>query len=139
MSIRADVEKLKTGVRELRKFGLMVGGVFVAIGLLFLLRHKSSYPIFLGVGSTLIGFGAIWPCALKYIYIAWMALAFMLGFVTSNVILMLFFFLLVTPIGFLVRLLGKDFLARKWDKQAGSYWIACAKETKTAATYERQF
>jgi hypothetical protein len=139
MSIRADLEKLKTGVRELRNFGLTVGGVFVAIGVLFLLRHKSSYPIFLGLGSTLILFGAIWPRALKHIYVAWMALAFTLGFVMSNVILTVFFFLLVTPIGLLARLFGKDFLARKLDRPAASYWIPRAHETKTAESYERQF
>ena len=139
MSIRADLEKLKTGARELRKFGLMVGGVFVAIGLLSLLRHKSSYPFFLGLGSTLIVFGAIWTRALKCIYIAWMALAFTLGFVMSNVILTLFFFLLVTPIGLLSRLFGKDFLARKLDRPGASYWISRARETRTAESYERQF
>src|SRR5947208_13133347 len=139
MSIRAELEKLKTGVRDLRKFGLMVGGVFVAIGVLSLLRHKPSYPIFLGLGSTLIVFGAIRPRALKYIYIAWMALAFTLGFVMSNVILTVFFFLVVTPIGLLSRLLGKDFLAQKLDKPGASYWISRADETKTAENYERQF
>jgi len=139
MSIRADLEKLKTGARDLRKFGLMVGGVFVAIGVLFLLRHKSNYPIFLGLGSTLIVFGAIRPRALKYIYVAWMALAFTLGFVMSNVILTVFFFLVVTPIGLLSRLFGKDFLARKLDKPGASYWIPREHETRTAENYERQF
>jgi Saxitoxin biosynthesis operon protein SxtJ len=139
MSIFADFKKLKTGPRDLRKFGLTVGGIFVLLGLLFLLRHKVRSPYFLGVGAALIAFGALWPRALKSIYIAWMALAFTLGFVMSNVILTLFFFLLVTPIGLLARLFGKDFLARKWDKEAASYWIPCAKETKTAQSYERQF
>lgn len=139
MSIRADLEKLKTGVRDLRKFGLTVGAVFVAIGIVLFLRHRPSCPFFLGGGATLILLGALWPRALKYIYIAWMALAFTLGFLMSNVILTLFFFLVVTPIGLLARLLGKDFLARKLDQQATSYWIPCAKETKTAQSYERQF
>ena len=139
MSIRQEIRELETGPRELRKFGLMVGGVFVAIGVLFLLRHKPSYPFFLGLGSTLIVFGALWPRALKHIYIAWMALAFTLGFVMSNVILTLLFFLLVTPIGLLSRLFGKDFLARKLDKHGASYWIPRAHETRTAENYERQF
>ena len=34
MNIRDDIRQLKTGPRELRKFGLMVGGVFVVLGLL---------------------------------------------------------------------------------------------------------
>ena len=139
MSIREDLKKLKTGARDLRKFGLMVGGVFVLLGVLFLLRHRSGYPAFLGAGVALIAFGVIWPRALKYVYIAWMALAFALGFVMSNVILALFFFLFVAPIGLLARLFQKDFLSRKWDKQAASYWIQCGTEIKTAESYERQF
>ena len=139
MSIQADLKKLKTGARDLRKFGLTVGGVFVLLGVLFLLRHRSNYPSFLGAGAVLTAFGVIWPRALKYVYIAWMALAFTLGFVMSNVILALFFFLFVTPIGLLARLFQKDFLARKLDKQAPSYWIQCARETSTAENYERQF
>ena len=139
MSIHADLKKLKTGDRDLRKFGLTVGGVFILLGVLFLLRHRSSYLVFCGAGGLLATFGIIWPRALKYVYIAWMALAFTLGFVMSNVILTLFFFLFVTPIGLLARLFQKDFLARKWDKRAATYWIQCGREVKPANTYERQF
>src|ERR1041384_5885441 len=128
MSIHADLKKLRTGIRDLRRFGLTVGGVFILIGVVLLLRHRSSYLAFLGAGALLIAFGGIWPPALKYIYIAWMALAFTLGFVMSNVILTLFFFLLVTPIGLLSRLFQKDFLARKWDKRAVSYWTQYGRE-----------
>lgn len=139
MSIRADLQKLKTGAHDLRKFALTVGGVFVLLGVLLLLRNRWSYPFLLGAGAVLIAFGIIWPQALKQVYIAWMALALALGFVMSTVILALFFFLFVTPIGLLARLFQKDFLARKLDKPATTYWIQCARETKTAESYERQF
>src|SRR5438067_13516896 len=139
MSIHAELRKLRTGAGDLRKFGLMVGAGFIFLGVLLLLRHRSSYVAFCGAGALLTAFGVIWPRALKYVYIAWMALAFTLGFVMSNVILTLFFFLFVAPIGLLARLFQKDFLARKWDKQAASYWIQCAKETRTPENYERQF
>jgi hypothetical protein len=139
MSIHADLKKLNTGDRDLRKFGVTVGGVFVLLGVLFLLRHRPSYLSFLGAGAVLTALGVIWPRALKYVYIAWMAFAFTLGFVMSNVILALFFFLFVTPIGLLARLFQKDFLARKWDKQAPSYWIQSAREMSKPESYERQF
>src|SRR6202043_1988035 len=113
MSILADLKKLKSGARDLRKFGLTVGGVFVLLGVLLLVRHRSSYPFFLGAGAVLTAFAVIWPRALKYVYIAWMALAFTLGFVMSNVILTLFFFLFVTPIGLLARPFQKGFFPRK--------------------------
>jgi hypothetical protein len=139
MSILSDLKKLKTGAHDLRKFALTVGGVFVLIGVLLFFRHRSGYPFFLGIGAILAVFGVIWPRALKNVYIAWMALAFTLGFATSTVILVLFFFLFLTPIGLLARLFKKDFLARKLDKHATSYWIQCATEMKMPANYERQF
>jgi hypothetical protein len=139
VSIHADLKKLRTGAGDLRKFGVIVGAGFIFLGVLLLLRHRSSYVAFCGAGALLTAFGVIWPRALKYVYVAWMALAFTLGFVMSNVILTLFFFLFVTPIGLLARLFQKDFLARKWDKRAASYWIQHGSEVKTANTYERQF
>src|ERR1700730_5265205 len=139
MSIQADLKRLKTGAGDLRKFGLTVGGVFVLLGVLLLLRHRATYPFFIGIGGILIVCGVISPRALKHIYIAWMALAFVLGFVMSHVILTFFFFLFVTPIGLLARLFRRDFLDRRLDKRAASYWIPSAKETKTAESYERQF
>jgi len=113
--------------------------VAMLIALALLLRHKTNYAYFFWPGAALIIAGAIWPNALKYPYMAWMTLAFALGFVMSNVILTLFFFLLVTPIGLLSRLFGKDFLARKLDRHAASYWIPRSHETRTAESYERQF
>ena len=139
MSIHTDLKKLRTGAGDLRKFGVTVGAGFIFLGVLLLVRHRSSYLAFRGAGALLAAFGVIWPRALKYVYIAWMALAFTLGFMMSNVILTLFFFLFVTPIGLLARLFQKDFLARKWDKRGASYWIQHGSEVKTANTYERQF
>ena len=95
MNIREDIKQLKTGDRDLRKFGLMVGGVFVAIGLLFLWRHPGRSPYFFWPGGTLMVLGLVLPRVLKWVYIAWMSVAFVLGFVMAHVILTLFFFLII--------------------------------------------
>ena len=139
MSIRQQINDLKTDIPNLRKFGLLVGGVAMLIGLVLLLRHKVNYPYLFWPGAVLIAFGAVWPRALKYPYIAWMTMAFVLGFVMSHVILTLFFFLLVTPISLFARLVGKDFLNRKLDPQATTYWIPREAKAKTPASYEQQF
>jgi hypothetical protein len=68
-----------------------------------------------------------------------MALAFLLGFVVSTVFLTVFFYLVVTPVGLIARLSGKDFLERKWSN-APSYWLVRpASAAKPPAEYERQF
>ena len=134
-----DIKELKTGTRELRNFGLLVGGVFGFLGLLFMARGKAAYPWLLTPGLVLLAFGAIAPSTLKYIYLVWMGFALALGFVVSNVILTVFFFLVITPIGLLARLAGKDFLRLKLDRQAKSYWIPREHRSKAAEDYERQF
>src|ERR1044071_9052899 len=63
--IRQEVNQLKTGARELRKFGLLVGAVFAALGLLFWWRHKGHPLYFLWPGILLMIFGAIAPGAFE--------------------------------------------------------------------------
>jgi hypothetical protein len=139
VDIREDIKQLKTGDRDLRKFGLMVGGVFALLGLLFLWRHKGHWPYFLWPGVVLVILGVCLPRALKYVYLAWMGVAVVLGFIMARVILTLFFFLVITPIGLAARLTGKDFLSLKLDANASSYWIPRERKTRAPADYERQF
>lgn len=139
MNLKDDIKQLQTGDRDLRKFGLMVGGVFGVLGLLFLWRHKAHWPYFLWPGVALVLFGAILPRALKWIYIVWMSIAFVLGFVMAHVILTLFFFLIITPIGLIARLFGQDFLSMKLDRTARSYWRPREKKAKALVDHERQF
>jgi multisubunit Na+/H+ antiporter MnhG subunit len=88
---------------------------------------------------VLLAFGAVLPRALKWVYIAWMSVAFVLGFVMAHVILTLLFFLMITPIGLIARVFGKDFLSLKLDRKAATYWIKRERKPSSAAEYERQF
>lgn len=139
-TILQDIRELKTGRRELRNFGLLVGGVFLALGLFFLFRHK-PYALWAVVpGAVLMGLGLIFPPALRHIYMAWMSLAVVLGFIVSHIILVVFFFLVVTPIGLLSRFMGKDFLRLKLDRKSTTYWMP--REPRKDASpehYEQQF
>src|ERR1041385_2576108 len=139
MNILEDIKQLKTGKRDLRKFGSTVGGVLVVLGVLLFLRQKSNYSYFFWPGIALLVFAAVCPAALKQIYIGWMTMAFVLGFIVSHVILTLFFFLIITPVGLAARCLRKDFLSLTRDRQSVSYWIHRHDPPKTLADYERQF
>lgn len=137
--IRAQLKQLKTSKSELRKFGFLVGGLFAVLGIVFLLRHRPSGPCFCIIGFLLILFGLISPRGLKYPYIAWMSLAILLGFVMSNLLLVLLFFLVITPIGLAARCSGNDFLSLKLEPSRGSYWIPRQRKPKDFSEYERQF
>lgn len=90
-----------------------------------------------GLGLLISGF--LFPKALKSVYLVWMTLAIMLGFVVSNVILIAFFFLVITPVGLIARSLGKDFLGLKISRSTPTYWVPREGGAKTPAEYEQQF
>src|SRR2546429_7289767 len=138
--IREEINLLKTGPPELRKFGLLIGAVFALLGIWFWWRDKARYPYFLAPGTVLVVLGAIAPRALRLIYVGWMTVAFLLGFVVSNILLTLFFYVVVTPIGLLARLAGRDFLNRKIDAQGKSSWVMRASASaRQKQKHEKQF
>ena len=138
--IREELKHLTAGPRELRKFGLTVGGVLLLLGLWFLYRHRAFWPWLAAPGTALFACGVLFPKALRHVFIGWMAMAFTLGLIVSTVLLTLFFYLVMTPVGISARLFGKDFLSRKLQRSAVSYWILRApSEPKKATDYEQQF
>src|SRR2546426_3063762 len=133
-----DIKQLKTGPRDLRKFGLLVGTVFAALGILLWLRGKGHFAYFLAPGAMLLVAGLVFPKALKPVYIGWMSLALVLGLVVSTVLLTVFFFLVITPVGLVAPLAGKDFLRLKLRPEGTTYWIRRGqKDTASAAEYEK--
>jgi Saxitoxin biosynthesis operon protein SxtJ len=138
--IRVEIKRLKTGAPELRKFGLMIGGVFALLGCWFWWRGKTHFAYFLVPGVLLTLLGALVPRVLKLIYIGWMSLAFILGFAVSTTLLTLFFYLIVTPVGLIARLAGRDFLNRKFDRRTTTYWIKRDRSSSAQTrNYEQQF
>ena len=110
--------------KELRDFGLMVGGVLVLIGgFLYWRNPNRDLPMwFAGIGGTLALFGLIVPRALKLVYQLWMAMAFQMGRVMTSVILSVFYFIGFGIIALILRIVGKDPLDRKWTPGAKTYW-----------------
>ncbi len=132
--------------KELRKFGLLVGAIFVAWAGLSVWRrggHPSAY-VAGGGGSVLLLLGALAPRLLAPIYVAWMRLAGVLGWINTRILLGVMFFVVVTPIALLGRLFGHDPLARRGRKGASrdakgvSYWIE-HEDRSDPERYKRQF
>src|SRR5262245_20841736 len=134
-----EIEQLSTSPRNLRKFGLLVGGVFLLLGCWCLYRQKPAWPYLLTPGALLVAGALIAPGSLKHVYIAWMSLGLALGFVVSHVILTLFYYVVLTPIGLIARICGQDFLSLKRTPGATSYWVMKPVTARTPQDYERQF
>lgn len=137
--IKEEFRHIKETKEDLRKFGLTVGIVLTAIGALLFYFEKSSAIYFAVIGGLLILFGILIPQLLKPLNKIWMGLAIILGFIMTRVILTTFFYLVITPIGFLARIFGKKFMALKYDRSAKTYWEKRSIIQKKQIDYERQF
>ena len=123
MSIRQEIQHLPTDIPALRKFGLVVGAVFLLIagGAYWFDKSWAMIPAY--IGAPLVILGAVFPSILKPIYIAWMSLAIVLGSIVTRILLTIFFFLVIVPVGLFFKLIGRDALNRKIDREAKTYWI----------------
>jgi len=134
-----EIKNIKSGKRELRKFGITVGIVLGLLGGLFLWRGRDTYSYFLILSAAFLLLGLVVPILLKPIHKVWMTLAVLLGWLMTRVILSVLFYLVVTPIGLLARLFRKDFLELKFNGNGDSYWIPKGKVKFERSDYERQF
>ena len=99
-----------TGPRELRSFGLLMGAIVAALfGLLLPWLFDRSLPYWpWAVGAAFAGTALLWPAALRPVYRLWMRFGHVMATVNAWVILGLVFFAVMTPIGWVMRLLGVD-------------------------------
>ena len=109
--------------KGLRDFGLITGALFAVIfGLLLPWKFEWTWPIWPWVilaVLSLMAFSA--PMQLRPVYRVWMRIGLAIGSVMSRVILGFVFFLVVTPIGIMMRATGKDPMNRQLDANVDSY------------------
>ncbi len=125
--IREEILQLDRSAKKLRSFGIMMGIILILIALwVWFSSGVLLLPVILVIPAfLLIALALIFPGALNRFYVYWMGLAFTLGWFVSRLLLMLIFYLILTPIGLLARIFGKDFLDSDFSKKKESYWIPC--------------
>jgi len=133
-----EIKNIKTSNKDIRSFGITIGIILFIISAVLFYYDKSSYQIIAYIGGGFISLGLIIPILLKPIYILWMTFAVILGWVMTRVILSLVFYIIITPIGIITRLLGEDFLDLKKIK-ADSYWNNRDSSEELNQNYEKQF
>lgn len=123
-----------------REFGLIVGGVLILLSAWWLYRGKfaTAIQIFLPIGSLLVLLGLVWPRSLVIPNRGWMALASVLSFISTRVILAIVFFLILTPIGLIKRAMGWDPLHRRAQK-GESYWHPYPERQHDLRHYEKMY
>ncbi|MEE9304289.1 MAG: SxtJ family membrane protein [Thiotrichaceae bacterium] len=116
---------------ELRKFGLIMGAAFILIfGLLFPWIFNKSLPLWPWIVAVVfIAWALIHPTSLKPVYIVWMKIGGVVGFINTRIILGLLFFLVFLPTGILLKLFGKELIPNKFSDEK-SYRITTEAPSK---------
>jgi len=111
--------------RELRSFGLLTGAIIAGLfGLLLPWLKDAALPRWPWAVAVPLAIAAlIAPRALRGVYAVWMRIGRVLGAVNTRIILGILFFLVITPVGIVMRLFGRDPLARRFDASAPTYRI----------------
>ena len=125
--------------RELRQFAALWIAFFAGVGVYLYLRHGAGlWPGLLCALALAVGLpGLAVPALLKPVYIGWMLAAFPIGWTVSHLLLGSIFYLVITPIGLMLRLFGRDPMQRKFDRETKSYWIE--HERAETARYFRMY
>lgn len=112
------------GDRELRQFSLLWIAFFGLIGAYCLWGAETWETTLVLWAVAAIGLlGVLVPSLMDPIYTLWMLIAFPIGWVISHVLLLTVFYLVLTPIGLVMRLFGYDPMKLQFDRAAKSYWV----------------
>ena len=92
--------------------------------------HLGAVAVLAILALTIRGFG-------QGLYVTLSVLFFPVNVVVSLFLLGILFFLVITPIGIVLRLMGRDALSLKMSESAKSYWTACRESTPTESYFRR--
>ncbi len=126
--------------KQLRTFGVALSIFLGIIGLIhFFKGHTPQNLWFWGAAGIVFLTTLLIPILIQPVYRAAIFIAHILGWINTRIILGLIFYLLFTPISFIMKIVRYDPLHRKFDKEAKSYWQLRAKTSVPKEQYLRQF
>jgi hypothetical protein len=119
-----------------RKFAFPVGtAFFVLAAILWWRDHETPMRVMLGLGTTLYVLGALIPGKLGPIYRGWMGIALAISKVTTPIFMGIVYFLVLTPTGFVMKLLGRHPMEHELEGEG--FWKSM--EGRSHRDLRRQF
>lgn len=132
------MDKIKADRTTLRKFGLMMATGFVLISLIIFTKYKHSVVPTVVIALFFMLITIFVPVLLKYLYILWMKLAYILSWINTRLLLGIIFYLVFSPVGLFMRLFRIDLLEKNSGRLNDSYWKPKAKDRSLPVDYHRQ-
>jgi hypothetical protein len=106
-----------------RAFGLVFAALFGVLAIASARYVKQSWPWYAAISGGFLIISWLRPTFMAPLNRVWTGFGILLGHVVTPVVMGTLFFLVVTPVAWLARRLGKDFLRLGRDPGAESYWI----------------
>jgi hypothetical protein len=99
----------------------------VFCGLLAVRSYRHGYHTLafgLAIAAVIIGVpGLIIPTCVRWIFVGWMTLAFPIGWLVSQLMMAVMFYVILTPVALIFRIRGRDLLHRNRATNRTSYWL----------------
>ena len=137
--LKEELKQIDVSDNAVKKTGLTVGIVLIIISLLLWYLGKISFIYFSIAGGLFVILVFIAIPVLRPFHKLWMMLTLTMGFVMSRVILTILFYLVLTPVALIAKLVGKKFMPLGFDKNAVTYWEKRGNSVIKKIDYERQF
>lgn len=128
-----------SAAKELRDFAFTLSCALGFLGGVILWRKGEIGFLFWVIGMVILSMGLLRPRLLVPINKVWMGISFLMGFFMTHLILALMYYLIFTPVGLVMKTLGKDPLSLKHDPNVKSYWIKRPREEFNRESYEKMF
>jgi len=119
-----------------KSFGLLFFVIFLIIGLWPLKNGENLNFYFITASLIFLTLGLINSKLLSPLNKSWIKLGEILGIIIAPIVMALVYFVILTPVSFIVRIFGKDLLNLKLLKEKETYWI---KRKKTLGSMKKQF
>jgi hypothetical protein len=126
--------------KVLRSFGFLMGGVLSVVTLVFVYKELPKVAwVLAAVAACFILFALVAPSMLKKVYSGWMKFGEVVGSFNAKLILGFMFLSVFSVFHFFLILLRKDFLKRKLNPSAESYWEKREIKDVNVERYEKQY
>ncbi len=133
--MKIDIDK-----KKIRTVSLGLATILTAVGLLKLYKDQMIVAIvllYLGMTSLILAF--FFQSLMKPVYIVFMKVAHILGWINTRILLGIIYYIIITPIGVIMKVFGKDLLDKRIKPDKGSYWVKREKIEFDKSRYEKQF
>ena len=134
------MKKERNETRDLRQFGAVLAGILLVAGAINFFKGRISWcPWFFGPGLVVVVLVFAAPKSIKPIFILFTKIGHIIGWINTRIILILVYYILITPIALIMKIFRKDLLDIKIDKNKISYWTNRSTDRSAKEALEKQF